>query len=177
MPFFCPKTCCFYSRCLEIFTPAVIPTATATTTMTNTATGAEPFFVVPFPSVTISPGIDRHRYRNWHIRRHWLAGVCATDTSGRRPHHSRSTARFATFFVPSTFCGKFVTGCVAPPLFPDVQRSSCRSSMISGILLPHWILIHLQHCHFTCLLHCPVPFTPDSCCQGRLSSLLALPSV
>ena len=48
--FFCPKICCFYFRFLEIFTPAVIPTtAAATTTMTNTATGAEPFFVVSFP--------------------------------------------------------------------------------------------------------------------------------
>lgn len=54
-PFFCPKICCFYFRFLEIFTPAVIPTtAAATTTMTNTATGAEPFFVVPFP-LTIFP--------------------------------------------------------------------------------------------------------------------------
>ena len=51
----CPKICCFYFRFLEIFTPAVIPTtAAATTTMTNTATGAEPFFVVPFP-LTIFP--------------------------------------------------------------------------------------------------------------------------
>lgn len=54
-PFFSPKICCFYFRFLEIFTPAVIPTtAAATTTMTNTATGAEPFFVVPFP-LTIFP--------------------------------------------------------------------------------------------------------------------------
>ena len=54
-PFFCPKIYCFYFRFLEIFTPAVIPTtAAATTTMTNTATGAEPFFVVPFP-LTIFP--------------------------------------------------------------------------------------------------------------------------
>lgn len=50
------------------------------------------------------------------------------------------------------------------PLFPDVQNLL---SLLHDFrnLLPHWILIHLQHCHFLLgSIACPVH--TDSCCQG-----------
>lgn len=125
-PFFCPKICCFYFRFLEIFTPAVIPTtAAATTTMTNTATGAEPFFVVPFP-LTIFP------VSSAPVSELAFAGPL-TLSSGSILIAATSFPLLCTFatFLCLLFCG-IRPGCVAA-LCSRMCRISCRSSMISGI--------------------------------------------